>query len=187
MEKKFLGKYLKNLTRLALPTTELISALAQVKRVLVKASGNGNKIIIVGNGGSAAIASHFSVDLTKSAGIRCVNFNEAGLITCLANDYGHDHWIEKAVEFYGDEGNVLIAVSSSGQSENILDGCKAARKSKFSSVITFSGFRSDNSLRKMGDVNLWVDSKTYNFVESIHQLWLVAIVDLINSKQEYST
>jgi D-sedoheptulose 7-phosphate isomerase len=90
------------------------------------------------------------------------------------------------VEFYGDEGNVLIAVSSSGKSENTLNGCKAARKSEFSSVITFSGFRSDNSLRKMGDVNLWVDSEIYNFVESIHQLWLVAIVDLINSKQECS-
>ena len=126
------------------------------------------------------------MDLTKNAGIRCVNFNEADLITCFANDFGYEHWVEKAVEFYGDEGDVFIAISSSGQSRNIINGCKAARDNKFSSVITFSGFNNDNPLRQLGDINLWVDSKAYNFVENIHQVWLLAIVDLIIGKSGYS-
>lgn len=184
MDKEFIQNYLNEFAELISPTSEVITALSQLKDVLIEASEKGKKIIIVGNGGSAAIASHFSVDITKNSGIRCVNFNESDLITCLANDYSYEQWVEKAVEFYGDEGDVFIAISSSGQSKNILYGCNAAREKKFSSVITFSGFSSDNPLRQLGDINLWVDSKVYNFVENIHQLWLLAIVDLIVSESE---
>ena len=183
---KFLKDYLTDFSKLVQSGDNIISDLVQVRDTIVAANKNGCKTIIVGNGGSAAMASHFSVDLTKNAGIRCVNFNEADLITCFANDYGFDRWVEKAVEFYGDEGDVLIAISSSGSSENMLNGCKAARNKNFSSVITFSGFNADNPLRQLGDINLWVDSKAYNFVENIHQLWLLAIVDLIIGKREYS-
>ena len=56
--------------------------------------------MIFGNGGSAAIASHFSVDLTKNAGVRCTNYNESDLLTCFANDFGYEKWVEKAIEFY---------------------------------------------------------------------------------------
>ena len=126
------------------------------------------------------------MDLTKNAGIRCINYNEADLITCFANDYGFERWVEKAVDFYGDEGDLLIVISSSGSSKNMLNGVKAARNAKFSSVVTFSGFAEDNPLRQLGDINLWVDCKAYNFVENIHQVWLLAIVDLITGLQEYS-
>ena len=160
---------------------DLIKASEKIKTI----SKAGNKLIIAGNGGSAAMASHVSVDFTKAAGIRAINFNEADLLTCFANDYGFKHWVEKAVEFYGDEGDVLIAISSSGSSDNMLNGCKAARKNKFSAVITFSGFNADNPLRQLGDINMWVDSKAYNFVENIHQVWLLAIVDLIIGTREY--
>jgi len=68
---------------------------------------------------------------------------------------------------------------------NMLNGCEAAKRKKFASVITLSGFESDNPLRQLGDINLWVDSKAYNFVENIHQVWLLAIVDLIIGKTEY--
>lgn len=186
MDKEFLKNYLNNFIELISPKYDIIIDLVHVKDALVKASDNGKKAIIAGNGASAAIASHVSVDLTKNAGIRCVNFNEADLITCFANDFGYEHWVEKAVEFYGDEGDVFIAISSSGQSRNIINGCKAARDNKFSSVITFSGFNNDNPLRQLGDINLWVDSKAYNFVENIHQVWLLAIVDLIIGKSGYS-
>lgn len=180
MYKEFIQNYLNDFAKLVSPTSEIITALSQVKDVLIEVSEKGKKIIIAGNGASAAIASHFSVDITKNAGIRCVNFNESDLITCFANDYGYMHWIEKAVEFYGDEGDVFIAISSSGQSKNILNGCQAARVKKFSSVITLSGFDSSNPLRQVGDINLWVESKEYNFVENVHQLWLLTVVDLIN-------
>lgn len=185
MDKEFLESYFKEYLKLASPEDKLIENLIEIKNVLVSANKNGKKILIVGNGASAAIASHFSVDLTKNASIRCVNFNEADLITCFSNDYGYERWLEKAIEFYGDEGDVLIAISSSGQSENILNGCRAAREKRFYSVITFSGFKIDNPLRQLGDINIWIDSKVYNFVENNHQLWLLAIVDLIIGRAEY--
>ncbi len=186
MDKEFISDYLSSFSDLVQPSKELILNLIEVKDVLIKASTSGNKAIVVGNGGSAAIASHVSVDLTKNAGIRSISFNEADLITCFANDYGFEQWVAKAVECYGDKDDVLIAISSSGNSMNMLNGCEAAKRKKFASVITLSGFNPDNPLRHLGDINFWVDSKAYNFVETIHQLWLLIVVDLIIGKTEYS-
>ena len=77
---------------------------------------SGKKIIVVGNGGSAAMASHVAVDFTKAAGMRSINFNEADLLTCFANDFGYEQAYAKAIDYYGDEGDGLIAISSSGTS-----------------------------------------------------------------------
>lgn len=185
-QKEFLTSYLNDFSELVKPDKHIIDALEKVTHLLKAVHRNGEKTLIFGNGGSASMASHFSVDLTKNAGVRCVNFNEADLITCFANDYGFEKWVEKAVEFYGDEGDVLIVISSSGSSENMLNGIKAARNGNFKSVITLSGFDEHNPLRQLGDINLWVDSRAYNFVENIHQVWLLAIVDLIIGSREYS-
>ena len=181
----FLKDYLNDYSSLIRDNMDVISDLILVRDCIMEAHKGGHKTIICGNGGSAAMASHVSVDLTKNAGLRCINFNEADLITCFANDYGFEHWVAEAVGFYGDEGDVLIVISSSGNSENMLNGCQAARRKKFSTVITFSGFNANNPLRQLGDINLWVDSKAYNFVENIHQIWLLAIVDLIIGSREY--
>ena len=128
----FLIKYIEDFNELVLGTKDLEDQLNEFKNCLVSASSNGKKSIIVGNGGSAAIASHFAVDLTKNAKTRCINFNESDLITCFANDYGYENWVKRAIDFYGDEGDVLVAISSSGSSENILNGCREARVKKFS-------------------------------------------------------
>jgi phosphoheptose isomerase len=170
---------------LANPSNTLFEQILEFSLKLRKMQEKGNKAIIVGNGGSAAISSHFSVDLTKNAGIRCINFNESDLITCFANDYGFDHWIEHAVRLYGDEGDIFICISSSGKSMDIINGCEAAKKIKCSSIITFSGFDVNNPLKNCGDINFWVDSKAYNMVENIHQLWLLTVVDLVIGKIEY--
>ena len=138
----------------------------------------GAKLIFVGNGGSAAIASHVAVDLTKTAGIRAINFNEVDLLTCFANDYGYEHWVEQALSFYADKGDLAVMISSSGKSKNILLGAAKAKKMGLD-VITFSGFKEDNPLRRMGSLNFWVNSKSYNFVEMAHHVWLLAIVDKI--------
>lgn len=187
MSGKFLKQYIKDYSDLILPESDLINTLIQVKDALVTASENGKKVIIVGNGGSAAMASHVSVDLTKNAGIRSINFNESDLITCFANDYGYEHWVEKAVEFYGNKGDVFIGISSSGSSKNILNGCYAAQKNNFAKVITFSGMEAKNPLRQLGDINIWVNSMSYNHIENIHQFWLLAIVDVIIGKTVYSS
>jgi len=185
-DQKFIKTYIKDFSNLLIPNDILINQLVEVRDVMLKAKNNNNKIIIFGNGGSAAIASHVSVDMTKNAKLRCINFNEAGLITCFSNDYGFEHWVEKAVDFYGDEGDVLILISSSGKSENMINAVKAARSGSFSSVITLTGFDKNNHLHKLGNINLWVDSNAYNFVENIHQIWLLTIVDLLIGKREYS-
>ena len=130
------------------------------------------------------MASHVTVDFTKAAGMRAINFNEADLLTCFANDYGYENWVARAFEFYADEGDLVILISSSGQSLNMLNGAKQAREMGLP-ILTLSGFSSDNPLRTLGDVNLWVDSTAYNIVEMTHHVWLLAIIDyLIEQKQD---
>ena len=185
-QKTFLTTYLDDFSTLVKPEEETVEKLMEISDLLLAVHKGSNKTLIFGNGGSAAIASHFSVDLTKNAKLHCVNFNEADLITCFSNDYGYERWVEKAVDFYGNEGDLLIVISSSGSSKNMLNGVKAARKGNFKAVVTLSGFAEDNPLRQLGDINLWINSRAYNFVENIHQVWLLAIVDLIIGSREYS-
>ena len=184
--KEFLTSYLNDFSDLVKPDKKTINQLLEVAVLLKEVHSQKKKVLIFGNGGSAAMASHFSVDLTKNASLRCINCNEADLITCFSNDYGYDRWVEKAVDFYGNEGDLLIVISSSGSSKNMLNGVKAARKGNFKAVVTLSGFAEDNPLRQLGDINLWINSRAYNFVENIHQVWLLAIVDLIIGSREYS-
>ena len=140
--------------------------------------------MIMGNGGSAAIASHVAVDFTKNAGIRMVNFNEADLITCLTNDYGYEHWMSKAIELYGDDRDQVILISSSGNSPNVVNAAKTAKNKRYQ-VITFTGFDEDNPLKFNGELNFWVNSRAYNVVEMIHHIWLLAVCDYVIGKAEY--
>jgi D-sedoheptulose 7-phosphate isomerase len=160
---------------------DLIVAAEKIRTV----SQNGNKLMIVGNGGSAAMASHVSVDFTKAAEIRAINFNEADLLTCFSNDYGYERVFEKAVDFYGDAGDLLILISSSGSSQNVVNAAKRAKELNMG-VITFSGFKNNNPLCHFGDINFWVDSKAYNIIEMTHHIWLLAIVDYIIGDIHYS-
>ena len=152
--------------------------LGQAARLITSTNERGGKIILAGNGGSAAIASHISVDLTNSAGIRAINFNEPDLITCFANDYGYERWLEKAIESYANKGDTVILISSSGRSRNIINAALKAKELGLD-VITLSGFDADNPLRQMGETNFWVDSHVYNVVETVHNVWLSSIVDKI--------
>ena len=184
-DKNFVKTYLEDFSALVKPNDQIVEKIISAKNILIQAKKNNAKIMIFGNGGSAAIASHVSVDLTKNANIRSVNFNEADLITCFSNDYGYERWVEKAIDFYADDKDVLILISSSGKSPNMINACKAARNKKISKIITFTGHNKDNPLSKLGDINFWTNSKAYNFVENIHQVWLLTIADLIIGKREY--
>jgi len=157
--------------------------LVELKEMILAANQAGKKIIVAGNGGSAAMASHVSVDLTKTANIRAINFNESDLITCFANDYGYEHWVAKALEFYADEGDVAILISSSGKSPNMVNAGRTAVERKLQ-LATFTGFTPDNPLRSLGKHNFWVDSRLYNIVENTHIVWLLAICDLIIESQK---
>lgn len=153
-------------------------ALPDVLARIRRSSEAGRKTLVVGNGGSAAVASHVTTDLAKTAGLRVLNLNDPGLITCFANDYGYGRWVAEALERHVDEGDVVILISSSGRSENVLEGAQAAR-TLGAHVITLSGFDADNPLRGLGDLSLWVDSSDYNIVEITHLAWLLAVVDVI--------
>ena len=181
----FFEKYFNDLSKIIKPGTECLKKLNVVKDLIVSTSKKSGKILIFGNGGSAAIASHVSVDLTKNARIRAMNFNEADLITCFSNDYGYDRWIEKTIDFYADKKDIIILISSSGQSRNMINACRAAKKKRIK-VISFTGHSKNNPLSKLSKISLWVNSKAYNYIENIHQIWLLGICDLIIGKKEYS-
>lgn len=144
----------------------------------IKKLKKNNKIIIVGNGGSASIAAHSAVDFTKVLKIRSVTFNESNLITCFANDYGYENWVKKAIEFYALKGDILILISSSGKSQNLINACRYANKIGVLTV-TFTGFQKNNPLSKNGKINFWINSKVYNIVEMTHHIWLAGIVDFL--------
>ncbi|MBT6112055.1 MAG: SIS domain-containing protein [Candidatus Marinimicrobia bacterium] len=158
--------------------------LLELKQYLETVHRNGKKTMILGNGGSAAISSHVAVDFSKNANIRMVNFNEADLITCLANDYGYEYWMAKAIEIYGDEGDQVILISSSGSSSNVVNAAKTSKEKGYK-VITFTGFDENNPLKSSGDLNFWVNSRAYNIVEMVHHIWLLAVCDAVIGVAEY--
>ena len=160
--------------------------LADCSNVFKKLQKNKKKLIFIGNGGSAAIASHISVDLSKNAKIISINFNEADLITCLSNDYGHENWMQAALNIYCDKGDIVVLISSSGRSLNILNAAKWCIKNKIK-FITFSGNDNDNPLKKINTqgINFWVNSKAYNHIEGMHLLLLMSITDHIIGKSVY--
>ena len=139
-----------------------------------------NKIILIGNGGSASISSHVAVDITKILKKRAITFNEPNLITCFANDYGYERWAEKALEAYAIKDDIIILISSSGKSKNIINAAKYAKKNKIY-LATFTGFKKNNPVSKIGNENLWVDSSEYNVIEMVHHIWLLSLVDLIKN------
>tara|TARA_B100000315_G_C14548371_1_gene574430 strand:- start:289 stop:846 length:558 start_codon:yes stop_codon:yes gene_type:complete len=185
MNAEWLNRYF-DLYRGSIFNTSIYDDLLKIKNLWEKACENKRKVIFAGNGGSAAMASHCAVDLTKNARIRAINFNEADLITCLANDFEHDNWMAKAVEFYGDENDVLVLISSSGNSKNVIAAADQAQKMGIE-VITLTGFKPDNPLKKKGSINLWVDIKAYNIVEMTHHIWLLSIIDMIIGSAQYDS
>jgi len=143
------------------------------------------KLMFIGNGASASISSHMAIDFSKNVGIRALAFNDSALLTCIGNDYGYKYVFEKPIEMLADKGDILFAISSSGESENILKGVYMA-KSKGCSVITLSGFKDDNPLSSAGDINFYVPAQSYGHVEVIHHSICHCILDSIrNHKDEH--
>lgn len=158
--------------------------LNEVMQFLKKTKEDNSVIYLIGNGGSSAIAEHMAIDLTKNAGLRALAISGSPMLTTFSNDYGYNKVFQKAIESFANKGDVLIAISSGGTSKNILNACRAAKKIGMK-VITFSGFDSDNPLRKKGDINFWVDSRAFGYIEMIHNLLIHYINDAIIGKVEY--
>lgn len=146
--------------------------------LISKTKENDGKLIFIGNGGSAAMASHLSVDFTKNGKIRSLNFNEADLITCYANDFGHDNWMKEALKSYCDKNDLVFFISSSGNSINILNAANWCLDKKIN-FVTASGMKKDNKLNSLeANIKFYVDSLEYNIVENMTQILLLGILDL---------
>lgn len=144
------------------------------------------KVLLVGNGGSAAIASHVHNDLSKALGVRALTFNDVPLLTALSNDIEYNAAFEKNAELWSETGDLVIAISSSGRSENILRAVIASRANG-SHVVTLSGFSPRNPLRQLGDINVYVPSENYGHVEVSHLALLHCVTDRIAARRAEET
>jgi D-sedoheptulose 7-phosphate isomerase len=158
----------------ALPRGEAYDLALEIS---LAATARGNKLMFIGNGGSAAIASHMAIDFSKNGGMPAICFNDGAALTCLGNDYGYEEVFARQLGFLARPGDVLYAISSSGRSANILRAVEQARRMDCG-VITMSGFRPDNPLRSMGDINFHVSLEEYGIVEVAHTALIHAVVDL---------
>lgn len=157
----------------------LPKALKESKSIFKAAHKAGNKVIFIGNGGSAGIASHLAIDYCKNAKIRSIAFNDAAALTCMSNDYGYKYVFAKQLEFYGRPGDVVVAISSSGKSVNIIEAAAQAKQSNMG-LITLSGMDSENPLRGAGDINYFVPSDDYGVIEITHLTLLHTITSVIH-------
>lgn len=151
-------------------------ALSMVHFLLRQTSAVEGIVYVIGNGGSAGIASHFSTDLLRTLEIGSVTLFDSNHLTCFSNDFGYERVFEMPLRRLLRPKDLLIAISSSGKSENILRGVQVANEIK-APVVTFSGFSFDNPLRGLGDLNFWIESSDYGLVEMSHFVLLHTIID----------
>lgn len=143
-----------------------------------KHRADGSSVYFIGNGGSAAIAGHMSADYLKNGRLSVVSMYSFPTITCLGNDFSYDDVFSKQLEMISKRGQLLVTISSSGESENMYRAVLAAKK-KDMDLITLTGFKPDNRIRALGDVSVYVPSEEYGIVKAVHNLILQQVVDEI--------
>lgn len=147
-------------------------------KVFIETRDKNKMVYFIGNGGSAGIASHMTVDFLKNGRLRTHSMLDLSVITCLGNDYGYEFIFSEQLKRIAQKDDLLVAISSSGNSANIVNGIGAA-KERGCVVITLSGFKPDNRIANLGDYNVHVPSIEYGVVESLHQMILQHVVDEI--------
>jgi D-sedoheptulose 7-phosphate isomerase len=141
-----------------------------------KVGERGRKQYLCGNGASAAFANHMSLDWTKNGGIPTHSFSDSALLTAMGNDLGYEEAFSAPLSWYAKPGDQLVAISSSGNSPNIIRTIQVARD-KGMGVITFTGLKPNNTCRALGDLNFYIPAKTYGIVECAHQILLHVWLD----------
>lgn len=134
------------------------------------------KQFICGNGASAAFANHMALDWTKNGKVTTHSFSDSALLTAVSNDLGVEAIFSSPLRWYGQKGDQLVAITSSGNSPNIIAAIKVARELGIY-VVTLSGLKRDNACRSLGDLNFYVPAKTYGVVECAHQVLLHSWLD----------
>jgi len=151
-----------------------------LKNITEKVCLERKTVYVIGNGASASMASHFAADLAKNGKLHTQVFSDLALITAISNDLGYDQVFSEPLRRVGKSGDLLVAISSSGNSQNILSAVNEAKHIGMNTV-TLSAMSQDNQLRKLGDINLYIPAKTYGDAESCHAAILHHWIDLILS------
>jgi D-sedoheptulose 7-phosphate isomerase len=144
----------------------------------VEITRKSKRIFFIGNGGSNAICSHMMEDFAKMGRFPTFAFSDAAMITCYANDYGYEHAMEEWLKIHFTSEDLLIAISSSGESKNILNAVSHANSIN-RNVITLSGFKAGNTLSKTGLLNFYLPVSNYGIVECFHQVILHLVLDIL--------
>jgi D-sedoheptulose 7-phosphate isomerase len=131
----------------------------------------GGSLFLIGNGGSAAVVSHILTDFINVSKLNARTLHESSLISCMSNDYGYENSFSRPLSTLAKENDLLVAVSSSGNSLNIHNAVNSIVEAG-GRAITLSGFTPDNPLRSMGSLNIWLDSNNYGMVEIGHLFYL---------------
>jgi len=128
-------------------------------------------VFFIGNGGSAGMASHMATDACKNGHLRAVAFNDVALLTATANDLSYDQVFSLPLERLARSGDMVISISSSGNSPNVVRALECAARLELR-IVTLSGMRPDNRSRSLGDLNFYTPLQRYGWVESTHQIIL---------------
>ena len=160
------------------------SSILEFRDSIKSTLNNNGRLLFFGNGASASLCSHAATDFTKQAKIPAIAFNDHNLITALSNDYGYEYWVSKVIEYYGMHNDMVIFISVSGESPNLINGIKYANNIGLNTG-SLTGSEEENTLKKNSKNSLWVNSKAYNIVESIHTIWITLIIDLFVGSPEY--
>ena len=171
--------YIKNFRDTSLINDETTKEIIKSINFIKKLKKKNKKILIFGNGGSQSIASHFQTDMIKKNQIRCLNFSGSSILTCLANDYGYENAFKKLIEIFADPEDMVILISSSGNSSNIINAYIKANEIGCN-ILTLSGFDQNNKLNRISKNKIWINSSHYNNIENTHQMILLLIMDMIN-------
>ena len=159
--------------------------LDQVHKLLGNVKKSGKKIFLIGNGASSAMSSHYAADLTKNAGINSYSLTDGALLTCFSNDFSYQTAFSEMLKRYMNEGDVLFGISSSGKSENIVNAAEYVKVNiPEAKIITCTGFKKNNPLMLIGDLNLYIDNSDYGIVESAHAYYIHLIIDLFINIEE---
>ena len=161
------------------------NSILELKDAIKKTSLSKGRLIFIGNGASASLASHAATDFTKQAKITSIAFNDHNLITALSNDFGYEEWVLKAIEYYTNPNDMVIFISVSGESRNLVNALEYAKKEGYITA-SLTGSDINNTLKNNSDYSLWVNSKAYNIVESSHTILITLIIDLLIGSPEYS-
>ena len=182
--KKFFDEYFTSVNKILFKLDK--KKLERFYNLIIQTSKSKGKVLIFGNGANASNASHFATDMTKNAKIKTLAISDANLITCFSNDYGFEKWIKKTIEYYSNKNDLVILLSASGESKNLVNAAKACKKLNVK-CLSITGFKKRNSLSKFVELNLWIDSKSYNLIEIAQATILSSFVDLKIGKLNYGS